>query len=311
MSGRRPARRCRGEIEQEIDALGGGDGGIANPQSKRCLREEGEFLAQAVHELRSPLAILQGVHFLLERDHAATAKATGQVPDARSRRHLALLGEAIQSLSNQVDRLLDLQAVATDGRPAAPASLVEVLTAAAERASLVRGKQERVRCTIDRAIPEDTHVDGGRLTLALRNLISNALKYSTPSGLVDVTAQPAGHDRLRIEVRDRGRGVPLADRDRLGEPYFRASNSSETAGTGLGLSVVRRAIMTMGGSFGYQSPPAGEPGAIFWLEFPAIRECIPHSSPISLPQAGRIARKTETTPATEPKTSPRRQRRSR
>ena len=283
MSGRRPTGRCCGEIEDEIDALSGGGGDGASLDSDRRLHEEREFVAHAVHELRSPLAILQGVHYLLDRDHAATAKATGQPPEARSKRHLALLGEAIQSLSSQVDRLLDLQAVAPGAQTVSPASLVTVLTATAERSTLAQGNQPRLHWHIDPEVPEDTPVDGGRLTIALRNLIGNALKYSLPSARVDVTVGPAGSGRLRIEVRDRGRGVPVADRDRLGEPYFRASNTSGTPGTGLGLCVVQRAVESMGGCFGYQTPPAGEPGAIFWLEFPALRESSLEKSPVRSP----------------------------
>ncbi len=285
MNSRRLTKTCRSEIEDESGALGGEGSDGPRPPPDRRLQEEREFLAQAVHELRSPLAILQGVHYLLDRDHAATAKATGQPPEARSKRHLALLGEAIQSLSSQVDRLLDLQAVGPGAQTVAPASLVTVLTAMVERSTLAQGSQPRVHWNIDSEVPEDTLVDGGRLTLALRNLVGNALKYSPPSARVDVTVRSAGAGRLRIEVQDRGRGVPAADRDRLGEPYFRASNTSGTQGTGLGLRVVHRAIETMGGCFGYQTPPAGEPGAIFWLEFPSLRTSVPRKSSVSSPRA--------------------------
>jgi hypothetical protein len=96
--------------------------------------------------------------------------------------------------------------------------------------------------------------------------------YSPPLTSVDITARAVGRGQVRLEVRDRGRGVPAADRERLGEAYFRASNSAGTPGTGLGLRVVRRAVETMGGRFGYAPPPGDEPGAVFWLEFPALDE---------------------------------------
>ncbi len=258
--------RSRNSISEDLKAGrrdSGGDGA-------RVLQEERELLAHAVHELRSPLAILQGVHYLLDRDHAANAKREGRPVDARSRRHMELLGEAVQSLKDQVDRLLDLHAVARGAQDAAPAPLATVLRETAERFNHAQEHGPRVRWGVDPTTCGETLVDGGRLGIALHNLIGNALKYSPPSATVDITARALGRGHVRLEIRDRGRGVPAADRERLGEPYFRASNAAGTPGTGLGLRVVRRAVETMGGSFGYAPPPADEPGAIFWLEFPGL-----------------------------------------
>lgn len=250
------------------------------------LQEERELLAQAVHELRSPLAILQGVHYLLARDHDANAKASGRPVDPRSRRHLALLQEAIQSLTTQVDQLLDLPSVATGGCPVKPMALATVIATAAERLNGAHepDAQPQVRWSIAPDIRADLAVDGARLAIALRNLIGNALKYSPPGAPVDVTASLVRQGEVRIEVRDQGRGVPPADRERLGEAYFRASNTAGTPGTGLGLRVVRRAIEAMGGRFGYEPPPDGAPGAIFWLECPPLDQPATGGDPQPAPE---------------------------
>ena len=261
-----PRERSRNSISEDFEA-GRRDSG---DDGARVLQEEREFLAHAVHELRSPLAILQGVHYLLDRDHVANAKREGRPVDARSRRHMELLGEAVQSLKDQVDRLLDLHAVARGAQGAAPTPLATVLRESAERVNHSQEYGPRVRWGVDPTICGETLVDSGKLGIALQNLIGNALKYSPLLAPVDITARATGRGHVRLEVRDRGRGVPEADRERLGEAYFRASNASGTPGTGLGLRVVRRAVETMGGRFGYAPPPADEPGAIFWLEFPAF-----------------------------------------
>lgn len=269
---RRRVQHARSSTRTTVASTSGAKGCDSGSDREQVLQEEREFLAHAVHELRSPLAILQGVHYLLDRDCAASAKREGRPVDARSRRHVELLGEAIQSLRDQVDRLLDLNAVARDARAAAPASLATVLRDTTERINQSQEHGSRVRWGIDPTTCGDTLVDSARLGIALHNLIGNALKYSPPLTSVDITARAVGRGQVRLEVRDRGRGVPAADRERLGEAYFRASNSAGTPGTGLGLRVVRRAVETMGGRFGYAPPPGDEPGAVFWLEFPALDE---------------------------------------
>jgi two-component system sensor histidine kinase CpxA len=101
------------------------------------------------------------------------------------------------------------------------------------------------------AVPENTNVaaEPDLLTRALANLIRNALRYAGDAGPINVTGTRDG-DRVVIAVEDEGPGVPAADLDRLGEPFFRPelARTRETGGVGLGLAIVRNSVGACGGA---------------------------------------------------------------
>jgi signal transduction histidine kinase len=105
----------------------------------------------------------------------------------------------------------------------------------------------------------------GVLTSLVSNLVGNAIKYmgDAPLRRVVVHARDVG-SRVRIEVDDTGPGVPLELRDRIFEPYVRATESS-VPGLGLGLATVRRLVDAHGGRLGMSS---GATGSSFWFELP-------------------------------------------
>jgi len=100
----------------------------------------------------------------------------------------------------------------------------------------------------------------------LSNLIGNAIKYigEGPDKRVRVRARPED-GTVRVEVVDTGPGVPFALRERVFDPYVRASSSS-IPGLGLGLATVRRLVETHGGRVGVDAAPGG--GSRFWIELP-------------------------------------------
>ena len=96
--------------------------------------------------------------------------------------------------------------------------------------------------------------DPDALDRILKNLISNALKYSQP-GLVSVRAR-TGDDSVEVQIEDRGRGIPAEALPRLFEPYYRVPDGAAAArGTGLGLAIVKSLIEAHGGSVGVSSAP--------------------------------------------------------
>lgn len=98
----------------------------------------------------------------------------------------------------------------------------------------------------------------------LINLISNAIKYS-PEGAPILVETSVDEQKVRISVRDRGMGIPVADQKHLFGRFFRASNAvNNTQGTGLGLYIVQRYAEMMGGTVGFES--AVEEGSVFWVE---------------------------------------------
>ncbi|MEF3274803.1 MAG: PAS domain-containing protein [Chloroflexus sp.] len=107
----------------------------------------------------------------------------------------------------------------------------------------------------------------GRLEQVLINLISNAIKFNRPGGLVDISIEPRG-EWLRIKVSDTGIGIPPEDQERIFEEFQRVQspNGKMVQGIGLGLAICRRLITHMGGKIGVESVP-GE-GSTFFCDLP-------------------------------------------
>jgi signal transduction histidine kinase len=112
--------------------------------------------------------------------------------------------------------------------------------------------------------------DEDRLTQVLSNLISNAAKFSPRGETVDLSIVDAG-DRVRVDVRDRGRGIPPEFTARIFQRFAQADNSDtrEKGGTGLGLSIAKALVERMGGRIGFE--PAETGGTRFFIELPARR----------------------------------------
>jgi signal transduction histidine kinase len=109
--------------------------------------------------------------------------------------------------------------------------------------------------------------DRRRLRLALSALLTNALKYGDERKVVVAVARTA--DGVRVEVRDRGLGVPVAERRRIFGAYVTGSNAPN-AGLGLGLYVAHEVVRRHGGRMGVRARPEG--GSIFWLELPLVAQ---------------------------------------
>ena len=108
--------------------------------------------------------------------------------------------------------------------------------------------------TIQSASPVMVLGDRTQLFRALTNLVSNAVKFSEPTDVVEVRVAPVGRQAL-LEVVDEGIGIPASDLDGLGSRFFRASNAtrSEIAGTGLGLRIVQTIVDRHSGTLGIES----------------------------------------------------------
>jgi len=105
----------------------------------------------------------------------------------------------------------------------------------------------------------DVDADPAMLRHVLDNLIGNALKYVPPgrAARVDVTAAPAGAGWTRIEIADRGIGIPDEDKPDIFESFHRARTAAGYAGTGLGLAICRRIVERHGGAIGVTDNPGG------------------------------------------------------
>jgi len=210
------------------------------------------FLADASHELRTPVAALQATAERLLRDQpprpARDAIEAGLARDSARLGHL-------------VDDLLNLARLEARERPRSePLDLTDLASAAV--AAHTNGSAARVELVSAGPVPATGDRDA--LLRAIGNLLDNALGVAD-SVVVEVTESAEGPT---VSVADDGPGIPVEERDRIFEPFVRLPRSPR-GGTGLGLAIVRRTVQSHGGTITCDSCPAG--GARFTLRLPAER----------------------------------------
>jgi two-component system OmpR family sensor kinase len=128
--------------------------------------------------------------------------------------------------------------------------------------------RDRIR-VIDDSDGASANIDEARVSLLLKNLVSNALRYSPEdSGPVELTIAVQGPE-LVLRVRDHGPGIPAAEAEHIGEPFYRGdpSRTRETGGTGLGLYLATLVARAHGGTL--ELLDTGEQGACFEARLPA------------------------------------------
>jgi signal transduction histidine kinase len=208
------------------------------------------FVADAAHELRTPIAGVQAV--------AEAAIAPGMPPEERERLHLLLLRESRRA-GRLVDDLLVLARLdAGLELRREPVDLLELVRAEAERAQLVAPDQQ----VEVRGEPVTVPGDASRLAQVLGNLLDNARRHGGP-GAVTVTVSRG--DPATVLVTDEGPGVLPADRERIFDRLVRLDEArGDDGGAGLGLAIARGIARAHGGDLRCVDPPSGR-GAAFQL----------------------------------------------
>jgi signal transduction histidine kinase len=219
-------------------------------------RTRSMFVAVASHELRTPLTALLGFGELL---------ATRDFPASEVKRLAGIIHRETERLVRLVDDLLDLSRLERGTTPSLRRSRVHPARALGGIAELFRAAGARLVIECDPAV-EHIDADPDAVDRILKNLVTNALKYSPAATRVRVSVQPESPAAVRFIVEDRGPGIPADALPRVFEPLYRAPGAGETAhGTGLGLAVVKALVEAHGGEITVTSAPGAGTRVSFTL----------------------------------------------
>jgi signal transduction histidine kinase len=197
-----------------------------------------ELVANISHDLRTPLASLQGY---LETLHLKG----GQLAQEEQRGYLEIALKQTEQLSGLVARLFDLAKLDSGQmtaalEPCALGDLVQDVVQEFELAASTKGID--LKCTVRPDLPL-VLADVGLMERVLRNLIENALRYTHPGGTVSVIAAPVA-DGAQVEIADTGIGIPDAELPKIFDRFYRVEKSRDlaTGSAGLGLAISKRIL---------------------------------------------------------------------
>jgi two-component system OmpR family sensor kinase len=200
----------------------------------QSMESQRRFVADAAHELRSPLTALS-----LQAERLAEAEMSGS-----ARERLTVLRQGIERGRRLLDQLLTLaRAQSAADLPKSPVSVQGIYRRVLED---LMPLAEAKHIDVGVEGEQDTEVLVSELDMItlVKNLLDNAIRYSPEGGRVDLSVSTAD-GRTELHIKDNGRGIPVAERDRVFDPFYRALGS-EQIGSGLGLSIVQTVANRIG-----------------------------------------------------------------
>lgn len=221
-----------------------------------------EFVANASHELRTPVTAIQSLAEVLEG---------GAIEDPEEgRRFVGRVLENTRRLTSVLDDMLTLSQLDEMPGGAAPRGsrpVKDLMSAAAARLEPLAGRKG-IRLSCEPSEGLHALCSEQQILAALVNLVDNAVKFTPDGGSVTLQAAREGDGWVRITVTDTGPGIPERARERIFERFYRLDRgrSRELGGTGLGLSIVKHAVEQSGGRVWVESAPGG--GARFVVLLP-------------------------------------------
>ncbi|MDB4969805.1 MAG: multi-sensor signal transduction histidine kinase [Myxococcales bacterium] len=235
----------------QIEPLGGARQAVVvlldMTEPKRLERLRREFVANASHELRTPVAAIVGV---------AETLAAGAADDPEARQSfLEILVRHAQRLSRLTADLLDIARLEGGYKPRV--EVVDVARSVEAVLATLQVKAAEKQITLAKSsMPPELRASAERAAVEqiLTNLVENAIKYTTAGGHVTVSAE-LRNDKVRLTVADSGAGIPKEHHARLFERFYRVDDarSRDLGGTGLGLAIVKHLALANGGDVSVES----------------------------------------------------------
>jgi two-component system OmpR family sensor kinase len=203
---------------------------------KLMMDQQRRFIADAAHELRSPITALS-----LQAENLAPV----DLPD-EARVRLAALSDGMRRTKHLLEQLLAL--ARHEAGPSGDAAVVPLDRIVKDLVAdlLPDAARKGIDLGFEMIEPVATRGEPVMISAMIRNLLDNAVRFTPGGGRVDIGVFREGNDAV-IQIEDTGPGIPSGDIDRIFEPFFRGSRPGEE-GTGLGLSIVKRSVDRLGGS---------------------------------------------------------------
>jgi signal transduction histidine kinase len=224
-------------------------------------RVKDDFLSSVTHELRSPLASIKGFAEMIQRDQAMPVETRAEF--------VTIICEEASRLQHLIEELLDLRRLQSQGMPMRIVAYdLRMVVDDVMRATHAVWRVKNIKAQARWDGPDTSarlNGDVAQIRRALRNLITNAVKYSPPGGSIDVhgICEP---DRVALEVTDQGTGIDEKDLPYIFDQFYRGSSKGYQKGTGLGLAIVKHTVELHGGHLGVRSEVGH--GTCFRVELP-------------------------------------------
>ncbi|MDO3408865.1 ATP-binding protein [Saccharibacillus sp. CPCC 101409] len=236
---------------------------------RRLEKMRSEFVANVSHELKTPVAAVQGF--------AETLLAGGVQDEETAKSFLKIIYDEGDRLNRLIGDILDLSKIESRRIPL-DYSPVHVLSFFRSVCDMIQGTADQRRIELRLDVPEELFIeaDEDRLRQIFINLVANAVNYTLEGGRVLLRAEEfadeEGEERIRFAIADNGIGIPKKDLPRIFERFYRVdkARSRSSGGTGLGLSIVKHLVELHRGVIFVESRP-GE-GSTFTIELPILQE---------------------------------------